>query len=71
MSASTPGILRRGSKHIDVLGCAILVQGACAIVMTMTPLLQLLLYIGFTLSFFTGWVSRLYSFSGAGRDGRC
>ena len=32
---------------------AILVQGACAIVMTMTPFPQLLLYIGFTLSFFT------------------
>jgi APA family basic amino acid/polyamine antiporter len=42
---------------------AILVQGACAIVMTMTPFPQLLLYIGFTLSFFTAMgVASLFVF---------
>jgi basic amino acid/polyamine antiporter, APA family len=42
---------------------AILVQGACAIVMTMTPFSQLLLYIGFTLSFFTAMgVASLFFF---------
>ena len=42
---------------------AILVQGACAIVMTMTPFPQLLLYVGFTLSFFTAMgVASLFFF---------